>query len=1136
MINFAAFVRFYFVFGHLRKVGVEAARCIALAVLVGVVCSVSYAQTAHFSGSQITMPFTGLTNPRQAAVDASGTLYIADSGNNRVLKETLLGGSYTQTTIGTGLNSPLGVAVDSNGNVYIADSNNGRLLKETLSGNSYSQSTISSNVGITWSVAVDVSGNVFVADPQGSRVLMESPSGSSYVESTIGSNLSLPDAVAVDGSGNVYIADRGNNQVFKETLSNGSYTQSTIASGLNYPSSVAVDGNGNVYIAVYGTPGDGEASQVLMETPSGASYTQSLVGSSAYIFVVPIYVAVDGSGNVFISTYNSLLKVTPSAGDFGMINVGSSNSAVSLIFTFDTTGTIGKPAVVTQGAAGLDFTDTATGTCTTFGTSFTYTDGESCLVNVTFTPKSIGTRYGAAVLQSSSGDVIATGYVHGTGSGPQANFLPGTQNTLPFSNVVSPYAIAEDAAGSLYIAEAVSAYSPQNAVVKETWTGSGYTQSTVATGLAYPVGVAVDGAGNVYIADQDATEVLKETPLGRGGYTQSAAFTGLGNVESVAVDERGNVYIGSLAYGVLKETLTAGGYSQSTIARAVYAFGLAVDGNGNIYASRNGDSPLYKETPSDGSYTQSTISSTSGLGVAVDGSGNVYTGEPFAIYKYTLSGGVYTQSTIATVNGVAGIAVDGSGNVFASSPQANSVVKLDFADPSSLSFATTAGSTSDAQTVTVENIGNTPLSFPVPASGNNPSISTNFTLNSTGATACPLVGASSSAAGTLAAGASCQLLVSFAPAIGGNIDGALVLTDTNLNALAPGYTTQSIALSGTALDPPTLGFAAIASQTYGNAPFTVNATSASSGAVTYTVASGPATISGSIVTLTGVGTVILNASQVASGNYGAATATTSFTVMPIVPTLSFAAIASQTYGNAPFTVSATSASSGAVAYAVASGPATISGLTVTLTGAGTVVLNASQAASGGYAPATATTSFTIAAQTFTLAPGSSPGSGSATTTPGGAASYTLMLTPGSGTTFPDPVAFSVTGLPTGATATFSPATLPAGSGATSVTLAVQTSNSQTARDEKSPSTRPFAPVAFGLLLLPLVGMRKRLRQIPRQSAMLAFAALSFAAISLSGCSSNGSSSQLAKSYTIVVTAKDATTGTKTSTNLTLTVQ
>ena len=88
---------------------------------------------------------------------------------------------------------------------------------------------------------------------------------------------------------------------------------------------------------------------------------------------------------------------------------------------------------------------------------------------------------------------------------------------------------------------------------------------------------------------------------------------------------------------------------------------------------------------------------------------------------------------------------------------------------------------------------------------------------------------------------------------------------------------------------PTLSFTTIAGQTYGAVPFAVSATSASSGAVTYSVTSGPATISGSTVTLTGVGTVVLGASQAANGNYTAATATTSFTVVanvsitPITP-------------------------------------------------------------------------------------------------------------------------------------------------------------------------------------------------------------------------------------------------------------
>jgi hypothetical protein len=165
---------------------------------------------------------------------------------------------------------------------------------------------------------------------------------------------------------------------------------------------------------------------------------------------------------------------------------------------------------------------------------------------------------------------------------------------------------------------------------------------------------------------------------------------------------------------------------------------------------------------------------------------------------------------------------------------------------------------------------------------------------------------------------------------------------------------------------PTLTFAAIPAETYGNAPFTVSATSVSGGVVTYSVTSGPATIAGNTVTLTGAGTVVLGASQAASGNYAVGTASISFTVNPEVPTLTFTAIPTHTYGDAQFTVSASSVSGGVVTYSVTSGPATIAGSTVTLTGAGTVVLGASQAASGNYAVGTASISFTVNAEVPTL--------------------------------------------------------------------------------------------------------------------------------------------------------------------------
>ena len=200
---------------------------------------------------------------------------------------------------------------------------------------------------------------------------------------------------------------------------------------------------------------------------------------------------------------------------------------------------------------------------------------------------------------------------------------------------------------------------------------------------------------------------------------------------------------------------------------------------------------------------------------------------------------------------------------------------------------------------------------------------------------------------------------------------------------------------------PTLAFTAIPTHTYGDAPFTVSAASASTGAVTYSVTSGPATIAGNSVTITGVGTVVLGASQAASTNYTIATASTSFTVNAETPTLTFAAISAHTYGDAPFTVSATSASTGAVTYSVTSGPATVAGNTVTLTGGGTVVLGASQAANGNYGTATASVSFIVntatATLTFTAIPthtyGDAPFTVSATSVSTGAVTYSVTIGP-----------------------------------------------------------------------------------------------------------------------------------------------
>ena len=175
---------------------------------------------------------------------------------------------------------------------------------------------------------------------------------------------------------------------------------------------------------------------------------------------------------------------------------------------------------------------------------------------------------------------------------------------------------------------------------------------------------------------------------------------------------------------------------------------------------------------------------------------------------------------------------------------------------------------------------------------------------------------------------------------------------------------------------PTLAFAPIPVETYGNPPFTVSASSASSGAITYSLVSGPATVSNTgTVVITGTGSVFISASQAASGNYTTATATTSFVVDAEAQTINFANPGIQTVAS-PLTLSATS-TSGLPVTLSSSTPSvcTVSGATVALIASGICTIDANQAGNTDYAPATMVPqSFTVngEAQTITFANPGSP--------------------------------------------------------------------------------------------------------------------------------------------------------------------
>jgi len=424
---------------------------------------------------------------------------------------------------------------------------------------------------------------------------------------------------------------------------------------------------------------------------------------------------------------------------------------------------------------------------------------------------------------------------------------------------------------------------------------------------------------------------------------------------------------------------------------------------------------------------------------------------------------------------------------------------------------------------------------------------------------------------------------------------------------ASGTQTATFTVAGQA---PAISFI-VPNHTYGDAPFIVAAASNSDGAITYSVVSGPATIAGSTVTLTGAGTVVLQASQAASGGYSPGTQTAGFTVATESQTITFAAPASPVnYGVAPIGLSASSTSGLMVTFSVLSGPASVSGSTLTVTGAGTVVVAANQSGNSSYAAASQVTqsitvnkiapsfgltetpnpvlvqntvtltaavsssvntptgsvtfsdggtalgtahlsggittltistlsvgshsitaayggdgnftsvSSTAVAETvedFTLTVGG--GGSSQTVQPGGTATFTLPMSPSGGPTFPTAVSFSATGLPSGFTATFSPASLAAGSSATNVALMIQVPLTAMLEKDKQPG-RSLPLVALGILVLPVLGGLSRSRK--RRLALLMLLLTGFGSVAiLSGCGSGGSGSgggSQPRVYTITVTA------------------
>ncbi|MFC2019925.1 hypothetical protein ACFLU4_08310 [Chloroflexota bacterium] len=255
-------------------------------------------------------------NPKGVAVDASGNVYVTDSGNHRIQKFDSSGNFITKWgSQGSGdgqFDWPKGVAVDASGNVYVVES--GRIQKFDGDGNFITKwGSYGSGDGEfdeLYGVAIDASGNVYVPDlfriqkfdGDGNFITKWGSYGSGDGE------LDKLTGVAIDASGNVYVVDNGNHRIQKfDSVGNFITKWGSQGSGdgqFSRPYGVGVDTSGNVYVTDL-------IDNRIQKFDSDGNYLTKWGSPGALDgeFNLPTGVAVDASRNVCVADRNNRIQV-----------------------------------------------------------------------------------------------------------------------------------------------------------------------------------------------------------------------------------------------------------------------------------------------------------------------------------------------------------------------------------------------------------------------------------------------------------------------------------------------------------------------------------------------------------------------------------------------------------------------------------------------------------------------------------------------------------------------------------------------------------------------------------------------------------------------------------------------------------
>lgn len=599
--------------------------------------------------------------PVGVVADGLGAVYVADAMNHTIRKVVLSTGAVTTLVGSTGhsgssdgigttarFNGPIGLAYDPTGTLYVSDTGNHTIRKVVLS--TRAVTTLAGSAGQAGS-----------KDNTGTNAQFNEPYG-----------------IELDGAGTLFVADSLNHTIRKVLVNTGMVSTLVGSAGMpgstdgvgamarfNRPLDVAIDNAGNLYVP-------DSYNQTVRKVAVSTSLVSTLAGSPGQAasddgtgagarFNGPSSLVSDGVGNLYVTDYgnHTIRKVAVSTG---------------LVQTF--AGSPGRTAS----------TDGADTTARFYRPHGVAVDRD-------------GTLYVTEVGNHTLRRVVSTGAVTTlAGTAPQIGSVDGTGTT---ARLASPVNMAVDGAGTLYVADnrnsTIRKVVFSTGAVTTLAGSAGSNGSTDGTGTAArfygPEGIAIDSTGNLYVADQ-GNHIVRKVTASTGAVTTLAGSAGIPGIADgtgpaarftspigVALDGAGNLYVTDLlnhtirkvaiSSGVVTTLVGAPGQAGSadgigTAARFREPFGIASDGAGFLYVSENWNHTIRKIEVTTRSVA--TLAGLAGQAGSMDGTG----------------------ATARFYNPL-GLSLDGAGSLYVADYGNSTIRKIVLATASVTTFAGTAG-------------------------------------------------------------------------------------------------------------------------------------------------------------------------------------------------------------------------------------------------------------------------------------------------------------------------------------------------------------------------------------------------------------------------------------------------------------